>query len=66
LPSIIPGNKAPNKAYLNSERWKCDKSPSGAHHWIISQGQMNCKYCCENRLVQEHNSHSAIHSGAIE
>jgi hypothetical protein len=34
-----------NREYLESDRWKCKKSPSGAHHWIISGQQMICKYC---------------------
>jgi hypothetical protein len=65
LPRNIQINKAPNKEYLSSERWKCEKSPSGAHHWIVRQCRMTCKYCCENRLVQEQNSHSEIHISLI-
>ncbi len=34
-----------NQEYITSERWKCEKSPSGAHHWIIDCGQMTCTYC---------------------
>ena len=34
-----------NKEYIESGRWKCDKSPGGAHHWIIGNHQMTCKYC---------------------
>ncbi len=40
-----------NKEYFDSLRWKCDKSPSGAHHWIIKYDQMTCKYCREIRQV---------------
>ena len=35
----LNSNTAKNKEYLDSGSWKCDKSPSGAHHWIISQNQ---------------------------
>jgi hypothetical protein len=34
-----------NREYIESGRWKCDKSPSGAHYWLIHQQQMTCKYC---------------------
>jgi hypothetical protein len=42
---------AKNKEYFNSGGWKCDKSPGGAHYWIVSEGHMTCKHCMENRLV---------------
>jgi len=31
----------PNKGKL----WYCQKSPTGAHHWIITAHQGQCKYC---------------------
>jgi hypothetical protein len=34
-----------NQEYMASDRWKCSKSPSGAHHWMIHSGEMICKYC---------------------
>jgi hypothetical protein len=34
-----------NHEFVASDRWKCGKSPSGAHHWIIQKNQMTCKYC---------------------
>jgi hypothetical protein len=40
-----------NKEYFDSGNWKCDKSPSGAHHWIIIQPHMKCKYCKDKRQV---------------
>jgi hypothetical protein len=40
-----------NKEYFDSLRWKCEKSPSGAHHWIIKYDQMTCKYCTETRPI---------------
>ena len=30
--------------YLKGDRWKCGKSPTGAHYWVIGK-QMVCKYC---------------------
>jgi len=42
-------NVSDNKEYIESSRWKCDKSPSGAHHWIVSNHQMTCKYCNCNK-----------------
>ncbi len=40
-----------NQEFMASDRWKCSKSPSGAHHWIIHGGQMTCKYCHDNKPV---------------
>lgn len=31
----------PNKG----ESWYCQKSPTGAHYWIISNHTGNCRYC---------------------
>jgi hypothetical protein len=33
------------KVYLESGNWKCEKSPTGAHHWFILQHQMTCQHC---------------------
>ena len=49
---IMPYIKDRNfKQYLESESWKCDKSPSGAHHWIIGGLEQTCKFCGEVREV---------------
>jgi hypothetical protein len=44
-----------DREYLSSGRWKCDKSPSGAHYWIIHTYQMTCKYCDERKLASATN-----------
>lgn len=46
-----------NREYVSSGRWKCDKSPTGAHHWVrlthttrlLEGGYFNCKYCNDVR-----------------
>jgi hypothetical protein len=43
-----------NQEFMTSDRWKCSKSPSGAHHWIIRTGQMTCKYCDYSKSVDTH------------
>ena len=43
--------KINDKTYLESGRWKCEKSPSGAHHWIIKDGKTKCKYCLSIRQL---------------
>jgi hypothetical protein len=49
-----------NEEYLTSGRWKCEKSPSGAHHWIILQNEMTCRYCeCSKQVVPGGTGHSA-------
>jgi len=30
--------------YLEGNSWRCSKSPTGAHHWIVGN-QIVCKYC---------------------
>jgi hypothetical protein len=40
-----------NHEFLVSDRWKCSKSSSGAHHWLIEGGQMTCRYCELNKPV---------------
>jgi hypothetical protein len=34
-----------DQEFMASDRWKCGKSASGAHYWIIQNHQMTCKYC---------------------
>jgi hypothetical protein len=36
---------AEDQEFMASDRWKCEKSLSGAHYWIIQTYQMTCKYC---------------------
>ena len=47
----LTNNTTINKEYVYSGNWKCDKSPSGAHYWIVSKDHMVCKYCNDNRRV---------------
>ena len=37
--------------YTLSGRWKCEKSPSGSHYWIITGATQKCKFCKEIREV---------------
>ncbi len=32
--------------YLKGGSWKCNKSPTQAHHWIV-RSQITCKYCLQ-------------------
>ena len=36
-----------DRLYLEQGRWKCEKSPTGAHHWIefVGVGKFRCIYC---------------------
>jgi hypothetical protein len=34
-----------NKEFITSDRWKCNKSPGGAHYWMIQKYEMTCRYC---------------------
>jgi hypothetical protein len=42
---------AENKEFITSDRWKCDKSPGGAHHWIVQNYLMTCRYCDYSKPV---------------
>jgi len=35
--------------YLAEEQWRCSKSPTEAHHWVVVRQSMTCKYCLESR-----------------
>ncbi len=50
-----PMKVSQDQEFIDSKRWKCIKSPSGAHHWMIRCGQMTCKHCGENRSLGSEN-----------
>jgi hypothetical protein len=35
--------------YLAEEHWRCGKSPTEAHYWVVVHQSMTCKYCSESR-----------------
>jgi hypothetical protein len=39
--------------YLANGQWKCRKSPTGAHYWIIVNQGMICRYCSEHRALEK-------------
>ena len=43
------GIEAGYRAYLKAGKFKCPKSPVGAHHWVAlstgSNSPFRCKYC---------------------
>ena len=39
--------------YLANGQWKCRKSPTGAHYWLIVNQGMTCKYCSEHRPFEK-------------
>jgi hypothetical protein len=43
-----------DQEFMASDRWKCRKSPGGAHYWIIQSFQMTCKYCEYSKPVDNH------------
>ena len=44
-----PDLRKENEEYLKSDRWKCQKSKTGAHHWIILNRTGQCKHCNLNK-----------------
>ena len=39
------------REYIESGRWKCSQSPTGAHYWIGSSILLQCKYCGAERKI---------------
>ena len=52
--------------YLKGDSWRCNSSPSGAHHWIIGS-QTICKYCLTVKQPQDVQSDrdTVIHPAVI-
>lgn len=47
----------PNKEYMESNVWKCEKSPTGAHYWVESlnlHGIFICKWCAKHERFPSH------------
>ena len=44
-----------DQQYVREGKWRCAKSPTGAHHWIATDivgdgvGEFQCKWCLEVR-----------------
>ena len=38
-----------HREYIKSRCWACDKSPTGAHHWVERCGLWICKWCLDVR-----------------
>jgi len=47
-------NTQAHDEYIKSGSWKCDKSPTGAHHFIGNQFVLKCKYCGKEKQVMEY------------
>ena len=50
-------NQFPHESYLKSDDWKCQESPSGAHHWVEKRGlsedngTFRCRHCSKERVL---------------
>ncbi len=48
-------NNLSHQTYLKSGVWKCQESPSGAHHWVEKRGAstvygvFQCLHCSEEK-----------------
>lgn len=57
IPTRISNGDA---AYIRSGIWKCEPSPTGAHHWIEVEKRndaFTCKYCGGNVRFPRHINH---------
>ena len=51
--------ESPHETYLGSDTWKCQPSPSGAHHWVersalsTDSGTYRCVHCREKRAQED-------------
>ena len=46
-------NDRTHQAYMESNVWKCPKSPTGAHHWRGTVLLMKCIHCGEKRVPDQ-------------
>jgi hypothetical protein len=42
-----------NREFIASDRWKCGKSPGGAHYWMIQNYLMTCRYCNNSKEIKK-------------
>lgn len=48
-------NQLPHQSYIKSGDWKCQESPSGAHHWVEKTGRstvygtFRCLHCSKEK-----------------
>lgn len=47
-------NKQAHDDYVQSGRWKCEQSPTGAHYWIGDSRMIKCKYCGKEQKIVEY------------
>ncbi len=40
--------------YLANGEWKCRKSPTGAHYWLIVNEGMTCRYCSKHKDLEKY------------
>jgi len=61
-----PNIKEADKKYFASEKWKCENSPTKAHHWICQKEKRQkdliisyekCSCCIKERIIvnKDHN-----------
>jgi hypothetical protein len=49
----MPSNNLSQQSYVSSGVWRCEESPSGAHHWVEKTGPatiygtFRCLHCCK-------------------
>ncbi len=51
--------ESPHQTYLGSDAWRCQRSPSGAHHWVersalsTDSGSYRCVHCGQKRVPED-------------
>ncbi len=48
-----------DRVYLQKGEWKCWKSPTGAHYWLLNETYGHCKYCYKTCKAEEQTVESA-------
>ena len=38
--------------YIAGQSWKCEKSPTGAHNWLVVTGKQTCKHCGMVKIIE--------------
>ena len=49
-----------DKEYVESDRWKCEKSLTGAHWWVGHGTQLECVFCYEVKEIDYRTAHQIM------
>ena len=51
-----------DKEYIASNRWVCESSPTGAHHWVVYGNVQECRICGKKVNLDVYKSSSKLYN----